>query len=465
MSMYKIVSDENFTRFKAKISKIAQLLSDNNHIKNYIDCIGHNHTVNYFKMNDDSQVEISFRHKFNNNLFRIIIKFVKISYDIDIKKNNRCYDEYINDQQYNNNKSSSKVQISSNIAKENVQLFGITVGDLLKHFYYNSREEGKDQTQLVLDLDPNNYFSENEKIFKLLRKVPLIDTSINNSKNVLGLYTYYRQLIYLWEENLGNFISKSGNDFDSFCKKLVYFSESDIISLFVRTKDKIDIICEKLFNEISGKTVVMKLFKYFLYNENPEFGLIGEEEIITFDEPTSIPDILQYLYQQDNNNFYLDLYNKIMKKLNAHQLKELESKYQPIVFTSIAQIPQEYPFFALKNIYVTQWSWRGYKNDYNKIKQFYNTYMQSVKNSKYKHKSMVSNKTILVEQRFPYYRNDISIKGKYKNKCKELRYIMDKELDNLDDIEETKSDCKQDKGEKNNELFTETNITRNWIDE
>ena len=46
-------------------------------------------------------------------------------------------------------------------------------------------------------------------------------------------------------------------------------------------------------------------------------------------------------------------------KLNAGQKRELETKYKDkTVFDSIAGVPVEYPIFAFRNVFLTQWYYK-----------------------------------------------------------------------------------------------------------
>ena len=394
--MYEIVSNECYSCLKNNIikSRVASPYKD----KSYIGCIGHHHKINDFKLNDKGHVELSYRHRVNEDIFKIVVKFVDVSFNIEIEKKNRYFLEYKNDRDNKN--------LSYGIIRKNIQLFGITVGDLLKHFSYNNQDE-KNLTIIENSQDnPSNCTknTENDRALNLLKKIRSIDIPIIDIRDVLGLYANRSKTIYLWEcVRVNGFLSKGDNDFTGFCKKMLYFPTSVIYDLVQKKKDEYVLSnekCYKLFNQLSDKAIVIKLLRYFLYNENPELQV--QEKTHHFDTPMPIPEILKYFHAKTNDNKYIDLYHKIIKKLNGNQQKEIVIKYKPMVFKSINNIPLEYPFFALRNISLESWTHSvGYgDDDLSCIVAHYDNYMMAMKNSKCKYKLSVNKKIIPVGKRF-----------------------------------------------------------------
>ena len=104
---------------------------------------------------------------------------------------------------------------------------------------------------------------------------------------------------------------------------MLYFPTSVIYDLVQKKKDEYVLSnekCYKLFNQLSDKAIVIKLLRYFLYNENPELQV--QEKTHHFDTPMPIPEILKYFHAKTNDNKYIDLYHKIIKKLNGNQQKK-----------------------------------------------------------------------------------------------------------------------------------------------
>jgi len=420
--MYEVVDDDSLTRFKTQVIRSRESIKNDK--RTFIECFGHYQKINYFNLNDNGSTEITYRHKVNDDTFKITVKFVEANYSLDLEKNNRCFSEY----RYDNHSASESN--SYNITRKNVQLFCISVGDLLKHFYNNNRDE---KNLVIIDNLDSNSSNENEKAIKLLKKAQTIETSPLNSKDVLGLYVKYRKIFYPWDNlKIGNFITKGDNDFNGFCRKVLYFSTGMIRDLVIYTKDKQPTIwnekCNKLFNELSDRTIITKLFRYFLYNEDPE--LHGTQDIFYFDTPTTVPDILMYFYGKTNDNQYVDLYNKVMKKLNAHQMNDLESKYKPIVFKSMQKVPPEYPIYALRNVRLEQWKLSGYNNDLYNVKDQYFYYMRTVKNEKQKFRATINKKVIPINKRF-MHNYDHCDKKDLKSRSLQLKSEIDDAFDEI----------------------------------
>ena len=70
-----------------------------------------------------------------------------------------------------------------------------------------------------------------------------------------------------------------------------------------------------------------------------------------FEIPLSIPEIMQKFYKND----LTDLYNRIMKTPNQKQQDLLNTKYRPYIFDNFRQVPDSYPTFALRNVYLKTW--------------------------------------------------------------------------------------------------------------
>lgn len=393
--MYQIVDDHNFSHLKQKICDTYQ-------VKSYIDCIGHHHKIHDFNLTENGKTELSYKNQINSDTYKITIKMAHLSFHLDIEKNNRYYHNHLHNEGvyiYGDNKEP----VNTNIIKKNIQLVGITIGDLLKHYYHNNKE-----LPPVVDVselkDESGYANKiNENINKLIRKAQTIDTCSSNIKDILGVYVFKDKTIYLWDNlKIKGFINKNNNSFDEFCKKTLYLSAGTLSYLTGQYKDgsryAIDSSYEKLFDDLTNKRIITKLFKYYLYNEDPELG--DADDIYYFDPPMSVPDILKSIYEKTNDTTYLDLYNKIMKKLNNHQQKDLDEKYKPQIFKSMSQVPDEYPIYALRNLSLKQWTCMGFFHDIHNVKSHYYDYMRSVKDQKQKYKSQISEKVIPIVNRF-----------------------------------------------------------------
>jgi hypothetical protein len=393
--VYIITEDTNFSFLKRRIISTYQPRS-------YIDCIGRYHQVHDFNLRETGSIELLYKDQLSSDNFKITLKLANLDFHFEMEKNNRCYREYLSDQW-------QSVEKTNHIIRRNLTLVGLTIGDLLKHFYYTqgvdlfkpNKEKRRESIESDDHHEENNKW--NEMIVTLLKKVIKIETNSIDIRDVLGLYVYRGQTVYLWDYlKINGYLSKGTDDFAGFCRKIIYFSHNSISQLIGKNKEGqfvvIDDQCTKLFNDLTNKRIVSKLFKYYLHNEDPE--IVDTAEVYYFDTPKPVPEILKYLHEKTNDNTYIDLYYKIMKKLNNHQQNELESKYQPIIFQSMNNIPGEYPLFAFRNISLKQWTTRGYANDIYNLRDHYFNYMSLVRNSKLKHRSNISNKTIPVNHRF-----------------------------------------------------------------
>ncbi len=135
---------------------------------------------------------------------------------------------------------------------------------------------------------------------------------------------------------------------------MIYFSQNTVNNLFVKNKKGVQVInndnCIKLFNSLTNTAIVTKIFKYFLYNEDPEIGDLLQ--IHYFETPQLIPNILTQIHDKNKDYLYIYIYDKIMKKLNSQKYEDFLTKYPPMVFNSIAAIPPEYPIYILSEIFL-----------------------------------------------------------------------------------------------------------------
>lgn len=385
--MYRLEKNNNYAVLKNKILGVYQPHT-------FVDAIGHHHKLHEIKLIDNSAIELTYVNAITNHSYGIPIKFAYLHFNLDIEKNNRCYSEYLSHMRHELKDYSLK-DVPMNI-DQRMQLIGISVGDFLKHFYYANQKNNK------FDVDFGFDESENEKnnllFTKFIKKALLVDTNITNVANVLGLYLFRNKSIYLWDHlKIDGVIGREHNKFEDFCKKILYFSSVGHLIGQTQDKDKTLYIreeaCLNMFNAFSDQTIVKKILGYYFYNENPEFVSVTQSHY--FDPPKTIPDVLLYIKEKYNDNHCLDLHNKIMKKLNTHEKKDLAEKYPVITFNSCNNIPKEYPFYALRNVYIKNWNgihyWLG---DTHFLEKIYNEQRMAIINNKYKYKNTISEKKI-----------------------------------------------------------------------
>lgn len=344
------------------ISKID--LNPQNH--DYCEFFYFNVKVIGYKIIDDGTIDLVYKSKQNDDTFTVTIRLARLDY--------------------------SRMGGRGPINKNNYQIIGITVGDLIKHFYHNNKNETKFS-------DDEN---ENDRMNELVKKSISTDTSCPNLTDLLGMYYHDNQRIYL--RTMPTISRQSGtkqmrscdkNDFASFCKKLLFFGDYELLlqkdtntgTHYVNEEN-----CNDMFNNLSSRMIIKYLLKYYLYGDCSFFG--DGSDTYQFDIPSLVPDILKYFHDYFGDDRYIDMYHKVMK-LNTGQKRDLE-KYKENIFDSIHAVPKEYPVYAFRNVRLKQW----HDRDLSLLYTYYNNYMKCVKDEKYKYKSSVSKKVIPMNNRF-----------------------------------------------------------------
>jgi len=122
--VYTVVEDNHLSFLKRR-------LVDSYQPKSYLDCVGRYHRVNNFQLRGDGSVDLVYKNQMTSDNFTLTLQLARLDFYFEIEKNNRCYREYLSDQW----KCEEK---TNHILRNNVLLVGLSVGDLLKHFYYTS---------------------------------------------------------------------------------------------------------------------------------------------------------------------------------------------------------------------------------------------------------------------------------------------------------------------------------------
>lgn len=402
MAHYTIKDNDQFNHFKEKLK---------NQPKVFIEAIGHKHKMNEFTIISNGQTCLSFENISKGSNFQIMIHHAKINYNVDLEKGNRVYTNYIDE-------VTSNLQ---NINCRNVELLGVSIGDLLKHFYYNNTECH------ILDQDEKINIQMNDIVKKSLRN----DTTNSDGRDILGIYNHTQCRVYLWDLlRQTGYMSKGDNSLNTLCNKILYFSDLTINNLFKYEKNKdyhnkqelikshLNTSVKLLMNSLTNEHLIGKLLRYHLYNEDP---FVSDDIIIYYDPPQFLTTILKDLYYETKDNRYNDKYNKIMKKLNAGEQKQME-KYPPQVFKSLKSIPENYPIFAYRNAIIKQWSKRnkGYFSsmlgDVHLLHRRISAHSYAVRNDRYKHKLNLTTKPNNVPLNYGNNGFKFDVKGKHKQK-------------------------------------------------
>jgi len=356
----------------------------------YVDALGPLTTINAFRLRNESRNMISYRDQDDREAFQIQLRWARVSFDMTIDPTNPYYPRHrLNPQAYPNGDMTKPINNQIN-QPNGYRILGITVGDLIKHYYYTHQERpillSKDPVE-VIDLDedivddlPFPFMDEptfgpkaetepayndklNQRIWDLIKRSPLVDTHGTEPNRALGLFDHKNQRFSYWDPadfKGGLKPIKDIGSFEAFCRQVLYFAGGHIKNLV------------QILNNLTSTGLMAYLFKYFLYNEPSEVYTQSEGRygmrIYRFRTPKSIPAILRYFYEAEPNEKVLKAYQRLMKPLNHRQEADLNQRYKPYVFTSLKAVPEEYPYYALRHVWIKEWSVDGlYGGDHKEI--------------------------------------------------------------------------------------------------
>ena len=360
MSLYNVSNIEQFQ---------SQLKYDysGTEICTVYDTIGNaNMEIKKFAIKCTNSIDIDFVST-NQNIkgysFKIIAKIVELDFSIEIDKYNRAFNWAF---YYNRHFRKSENGKTIIVEKNDSQLIGISVGDLLKHYYYtqpvfdnslNKKIENSEELK-ILNNESESELETEIKIDKILKKSLNIDSATVDFRDMFGYCPLYSNKIYLWDLiAYPNFISKLTPNFVSFCKKIIYFPVKNSLFRIIKNNDQVEIKthptkCKQFLNTITNKSLITKLCKYYLYGDDPE--ITNLQYRFSFVEPISVPDCLLYMYSKTEDQKYMRIYSALNVKLNKTEEMVLE-KFSPLVLNDIHKIDKAYPYFALRKIYIYSW--------------------------------------------------------------------------------------------------------------
>ncbi len=167
----------------------------------------------------------------------------------------------------------------------------------------------------------------------LIAKVMKLSTNAINAKHILGCTTN-KSIRHFDHLIKGRFVKMHRGDFRSFCNDLI------ICGLYSAQKTDIS----HWFNP----QMLDHLLHYYVYGVNPD----KKYAIHHFDEPKNIPSILEYIYQREKTEPTRLLIEQLNTHLTDKQKEELQTRYKPLYIKNIEAISQDYPGYALRNIYL-----------------------------------------------------------------------------------------------------------------
>lgn len=396
---YEIVQVPNLAAFQEKLSTKTNAYS-------HILCLHEHKKVNSFSVHPRSSMDMIYRNDVSGDSFKITLEFLTVDFSLDVKRGNKCcWKSTLDD-----------VGVDHVASEHDVQLFGITIADLIKCYYKcssakssgsgakisggkkdrkkssrssttstTSGEEGKDD-------EKENILVDNH----IKKGATRVEVKTKNLNNVLGMCV--DNLIYPWDNFVGITsvgATHSKQDFTTFCSKYLFFPSSILLNapvrgsyLYSRVLDDATVSekkCLKFFETLAPKNLVSNLVRHFLFNENLN-GSPDLNKTFVYDPPQKLIDILLNFSKDDaNKNKFLEVYKKITGHTNRREEKELLEKYTEWTFDSCMQIPETYPIWALRNVYLRSWS----HAHMNRI-SCHDGYPRKVKLSKFKYKRNVA---------------------------------------------------------------------------
>jgi hypothetical protein len=408
INAFKIVENDVFNAF------INKIISNNNSDDYcYLDFLGNNHIVNHFNIIDCNNIELSISNE-DGLIHKLNLINSKISFDLVIQKQNKYFMDYKN--WFMKKYKCSQADVNYRIIKNNINYYGITICDMIKFYKF---------------LNPNNTNETHPELNNFIKKALKIESNLQ-PKNILGNFYYYG--IELWSDQLK---LATDSSLENFLSKKIYFQQSDIISLIQistlknnkQTKTiKTTSVIKLIKNKINYENI-FKLFRYYYFKEDPNIKI--EDNLYIFKEPKSIPDVLKQLYEEHKEECYIKYYH-LLSKPNNHESQLLNDKYPKIIFKNLQKLESEFPFFALKNVYVKEFNLTSnyylnhlLDNDMEIIDDLYDHYMLTNKVNKLKYKKNKSDKVIPVDIRYNYYHGsnyDMKPLSKTRNSKKLLEF-------------------------------------------
>ncbi len=167
----------------------------------------------------------------------------------------------------------------------------------------------------------------------LIAKVMKLSTNAINAKHILGC-TANKSIHYFDHLIKSQFVKMHRGDFRAFCNDLI------ICELYSAQKTDIS----HWFNP----QMLDHLLHYYVYGVKPD----KKYTVHHFDEPKNIPSILEYIYQKEKTEPTRLLIEQLNVHLTDKQKEELQTRYKPLYIKNIEAISQDYPSYALRNIYL-----------------------------------------------------------------------------------------------------------------
>ncbi len=287
-------------------------------------------------------------------------------------------------------------------------IVGIPVGVILKHAWL-SRSSHPDVSQNVVNPELKQQRSQlQDKLWQIAKKASSIDLAEANltSSSIFAMCDISRGFqLDNWNMMMMNQLesrSDVSTNMTSFCRSLLLFDAAAFVTDFkvaghgdkLQTGPHVAFI-RRFLSEISmnGRLANRLLMHYLRATERNSHLVPAEncESVLTFDDPKLVPDILQLLHDTDADGcgeYWLKVKHDIVKyQLNSRQTVELETRFPAATFQNLMQIPDTYPLYSLRNMYLRSWKQRSQVYDLTSDKSHLTNFnhVPYFVNDKYKH--------------------------------------------------------------------------------
>lgn len=409
----------HFEQMCADLSSLGKRGGWWHHLVDYVDFVGYDHKTCTFELSRPDTIDMTYVDQYDDTMCVIPIVTAKMRCIIELNMKHKYYKDYISSQWQN--------PVKTNIVHINEQIYGIRLCDLIKHYMMaNGTKDFCSGDQCTIDPNTKRY---NKKVVEIMNRIMRTDFPQINVANSLGMYNQHDHIIRVWSTLMRQkYINCNTNVFTEYFQKIVYFSSYTMNQLLyskdvdgVRQYLPIHSKFTELLNSVSDKEIINKIMRHYLYNEDPSINTIMD--VYYFDTPKKITDILSMIHELSHDTSYVYMRAQLMKKPNAAQQIALNEKYKDIVFDSIGQIPDTYPFYALQNVYLSQWS---IICDISELKSRQREYMRIVTNSRMKHRREISDKCVGCECSWSSWHDiypDVNVRKSMK------RYIVEEVRD------------------------------------
>ena len=271
----------------------------------YFEAMGRYTQVVKFHIKPESQCVVTIQK--NNSTIQADAYFARTKYQLKIDKCNPIYHIY-----------NYTEEAGKDLRRDNVQVVGVTVGDIMRLFHFTKTEELPEEFRVWV------------------KRALHVDSSHADVQNIVA-YNSSRGLT-LWDTLSTN----TDRDFETFCRSFVYDDHG--YSFFTRA---------------NNPGLVKQLLRFYLYGEDPQ-ATPSRTGIITFAEPKSIPEVMQYIYDTEDDEYVLEIKQKLLRPVNSNQQRLLDTRYRTAVYDNLGRVPIIWPTWSLRNVYVKRWAPRDY---------------------------------------------------------------------------------------------------------